>query len=350
MLLLGSQTMLRPELTDQLISAISYLRIPVWLQGMCRGLMWKNSSLYIRSNRASAFAKTDCLIVCGVPFDFRSQYGLSVPFRTYVASINRNKADLKLNSDLKLWMSPSLSVHGDPCEFMIALAQQAKQQNLDIKQWEQWGLKLRLSDDKKDEANKVQAQLKTSSFINPLRLCFEIDKVLGDNSVLIGDGGDFVATASYIIRPRGPLRWLDPGVFGTLGVGAGFAMAAKLLNPNSEVWIIWGDGACGFSLIELDTFRRHKIPVIAVIGNDACWTQIHRDQITSLQDDVGCVLEYTHYDQVAQALGCEGFMIDSDSQIEPVLAKAKELYAQGKSVVINAKIGKTDFREGSLSA
>jgi len=177
-----------------------------------------------------------------------------------------------------------------------------------------------------------------------------MDKFIGDNSILIGDGGDFVATASYIVRPRGPLTWLDPGVFGTLGVGAGFAMAAKLLNPNHEVWIIWGDGACGFSIIELDTLRRHNIPIIAVIGNDACWTQIHRDQVQTLHDDIGCVLEYTNYDQLAKSLGCEGIMIDNDDQIIPALTRAKELYAQGKSVVINAKIGKTEFRDGSLSA
>lgn len=81
-----------------------------------------------------------------------------------------------------------------------------------------------------------------------------------DNSILIGDGGDFVATVAYNIKARKPLSWLDPGVFGTLGVGAGFAMAAKLVHPESEVWLFWGDGASGFSLMEFDTLRRHKIP------------------------------------------------------------------------------------------
>lgn len=85
-----------------------------------------------------------------------------------------------------------------------------------------------------------------TGFINPVRLCMEIDKYIADDSILIGDGGDFVATIAYNVQARGPLTWLDPGVFGTLGVGGGFAMAAKLVKPDSEVWLLWGDGASGF--------------------------------------------------------------------------------------------------------
>ena len=87
-----------------------------------------------------------------------------------------------------------------------------------------------------------------------------------------------MATASYILRPRGPLRWLDPGAFGTLGVGGGFALAAKLVRPAAEVWIVWGDGSCGYSIAEMDTFARHGVPVIGLVGNDAGWTQIQREQ------------------------------------------------------------------------
>ncbi|CAF4523292.1 unnamed protein product, partial [Rotaria magnacalcarata] len=77
---------------------------------------------------------------------------------------------------------------------------------------------------------------------------------LPDNAILIGDGGDFVATAAYTVRPRAPLTWLDPGAFGTLGVGAGFALGAKLVRPEASVWIIYGDGALGYSIMEYDTF------------------------------------------------------------------------------------------------
>ena len=80
----------------------------------------------------------------------------------------------------------------------------------------------------------------------------------------MADGGDFVGTAAYILRPRGPLSWLDPGAFGTLGVGGGFALGAKLVRPEADVWIIWGDGSCAYSIAEYDTFKRFMVNVIFV--------------------------------------------------------------------------------------
>ena len=93
-----------------------------------------------------------------------------------------------------------------------------------------------------------------------------INNVLDKDSIIIADGGDFVGTASYILRPPHPLSWLDPGPFGTLGVGGGFALGAKSAFSDKEVWIIYGDGASAFSLAEFDTFVRHKLPVIAIVN------------------------------------------------------------------------------------
>ena len=88
-------------------------------------------------------------------------------------------------------------------------------------------------------------------FVNPLRLCRILDAVLPSRTIIVADGGDFVATASYTVKPRQPLSWLDPGVYGTLGVGAGFALAAKLASPQDTVVILYGDGASGYGLIEV---------------------------------------------------------------------------------------------------
>jgi acetolactate synthase-like protein len=99
----------------------------------------------------------------------------------------------------------------------------------------------------------------TEIHLNPIRILQELENQLPDNAILVGDGGDFVATAAYILRPRAPLTWLDPGAFGTLGVGAGFALGAKLVRPEASVWIIYGDGALGYSIMEYDTFVRHKV-------------------------------------------------------------------------------------------
>jgi acetolactate synthase-1/2/3 large subunit len=176
-----------------------------------------------------------------------------------------------------------------------------------------------------------------------------VESALPANALLVGDGGDFVATAAYTMSPRGPLRWLDPGPFGTLGVGAGFALGAKLARPECELWAIFGDGAFGYSLSELDTFVRHGIPLIALVGNDASWAQIARDQVEILGDDVATALAPTAYERAAEGLGAAGLLLDDPELTEETLARARALAAAGRPVVINARIGRSDFRKGSIS-
>ena len=132
-------------------------------------------------------------------------------------------------------------------------------------------------------------------------------------------------------------------------MGAGFALGAAALRPGAEVWLIWGDGACGYGLAELDTFVRHGIGVIAVVGNDAGWTQIAREQVKMLGDDVGTVLARTAYHEVARGFGAEGVEIRADADVAAGLAQARAHCAAGRPVLVNVWLEKTDFREGSIS-
>jgi thiamine pyrophosphate-dependent acetolactate synthase large subunit-like protein len=166
---------------------------------------------------------------------------------------------------------------------------------------------------------------------------------------LIADGGDFVATSAYTLKPRAPLSWLDPGVFGTLGVGAGFALGAKLVFPDKDVWIIYGDGSAGYSLMEYDTFVRHKLPVISLIGNDACWSQIARDQVDFLKSDTAMNLAYSDYQDIGKAFGADGIKVKDLDAFNAAVIEAQTKSRAGTPYIINAIIGKTDFRKGSIS-
>ena len=119
--------------------------------------------------------------------------------------------------------------------------------------------------------------------------------------------------------------------------------------PDAEVWIIFGDGACGYGLVEFDTFVRHGIPVIAIVGNDAGWTQIAREQVKMLHDDVATVLARTDYHKVATGFGAEGILVREMAEVQPALARARALARSGKPVLVNIWLDKTEFREGSLS-
>jgi thiamine pyrophosphate-dependent acetolactate synthase large subunit-like protein len=334
-LLVGSGAMMNPKKAGELAAAVQRLGIPVYLSGMGRGLLGKENNLQMRHKRKEAIKESDLVILAGVPNDFRLDYGNHIGHRPFI-SVNRSREDLYKNK------RPTLAVHADPQDFIIALS---KKYSGDHKNWAE---KLRARDNEREKSIDEQAAGNVPG-INPIKLFRELDKILDDNTILVADGGDFVATSAYTLKPRAPLSWLDPGVFGTLGVGAGFALGAKLVFPEKDVWIIYGDGSAGYSLVEYDTFMRHKLPVISVIGNDAGWTQIARDQVDFLKSDCAVVLEHSDYEKIGQAFGAAGARVQNMDEFITAAKEAKTTSKTGVSTVINAIIGKTDFRKGSIS-
>jgi acetolactate synthase-like protein len=338
-LIIGSQAMLHPEMAHKLARAVGALGIPVFLTGMARGLLGRAHTLQMRHHRKKALKNADLVILAGMPCDFRLGYGRSFGSGCRVISINRSKDDLKLNC------RPDLAVLSDPFLFLCALADVLAAES---SVWEPWIQELKKNDDEREKFISDTSREKTD-YLNPLLLLKKLNDFIDEKSMIVADGGDFVGTAAYILQPGGPLTWLDPGAFGTLGVGAGFALGSKLTHPQADVWLIYGDGAAGFSLHEFDTFVRHHIPVIALVGNDAGWTQIARDQLAILGDDVATVLKRTAYHLVAEGYGGKGFILDKEEDIERVFEEARQAARAGQPVLINALIGKTDFRKGSIS-
>jgi acetolactate synthase-1/2/3 large subunit len=335
----GSQAMNRPQEAEQVRAAIEKLGIPVYLSGMSRGLLGKEHPLLFRHRRRDAIKGADLVILAGVPCDFRLDYGKQIRRSARLVSFNLSRRDLRLNR------KPDDGLLADPG---ICLRQLAEAMQAPAPAREEWLAELAGRDAAREADIDAKAAV-SGTGVNPLRLCREIDAVLPDDSVLVADGGDFVGTASYTVRPRGPLRWLDPGAFGTLGVGGGFAIGAARARPGSEIWILYGDGSLGYSLIEFDSYVRHGMAPIAIIGNDACWAQIAREQVKMLKDDVGVRLARTDYHRAAEGLGGAGLVITRDEDVAPILAQARELAAAGTPVLVNVHLAETDFREGSLS-
>ncbi len=338
-MIVGSQAVWRTLEVDQVKDAVEKMGMPTYLASMARGLLGTESPIQRRHKRRNALKAADLVILAGVPADFRLEYGRAIGKKARVISANLSVSQLFKNK------VPSLPVPADPGRFLIRLASELAPPN---GRWDAWHEETKARDDARDaeivEMSKVEAPP-----VNPLAVCLGLERAMDKDAVIVADGGDFVGSAAYTTRARGPLRWLDPGVFGTLGVGGGFAMAASLCRPDSETWLIYGDGAAGFSIVEFDTFVRHGLPVIAVVGNDAGWTQIARDQVVFLKDDVGTVLARTAYHEVAKGYGAEGLLLDDPEKIDEVFAEAKRLAKSGRPVLINVHIGSTDFRKGSLS-
>jgi acetolactate synthase-like protein len=338
-MIVGSQALCEPAAAAEVSAAVEALGIPTFLSGMARGLLGRAHPLHLRHRRREALRECDLVILAGVPCDFRLDYGRQISRSATILAANLNRRQLRLNR------RPDVGLVAAPGRFLQALASEAPAHS---DAWAEWHAQLRQRNTARDDEIATEAA-KGMQRVNPLQLFKEIEAMLPDRAVLIGDGGDFVATGSYVLRPRAPLSWLDPGPFGTLGVGAGFAMSTALAREGAEVWLFYGDGAAGFSLMEFDTFVRHRLPVIAVVGNNAGWWQIAREQVEILKDDVATKLERTDYHKVAEGLGGRGLLLERDDDIVPVLEEARRIAQSGAPVLINAQLAVSEFRKGAVS-
>ena len=335
--LLGNQVTQNKEFLSMCLKSLDKLSAPVYTSGMARGCFNSSDKYFFRHNRKHALKNADVVVTLGVPLDFRLGYGFSVNKDATLISINKSKEDLNKNR------KPDIAIHADPTRIMHEIGK-----IINPPSCQEWIKELSVLEESREKEIQQFSETKTD-FVNPVYLCKTIDKLIDENSILVADGGDFVGTASYTVRPRSALGWLDPGPFGTLGVGGGFAIGAKSSFPEKEVWVFYGDGASAYSLAEFDTLCRHKLPVIAIIGNDASWQQIAREQKQMLGSNIGTELAFNAYEKVAEGYGGKGYYVDNQDSLFETLKLAKEDAKLGYPVLVNVKLSKSDFRKGSIS-
>jgi acetolactate synthase-1/2/3 large subunit len=338
-IVVGSQTLVGVKDPGRLARAIGTLGAPVYLAGSARGLLGRTHELQLRHNRGQALKESDCVIICGFPFDFRLGYGRGINKHGTLIAANLSNHELRKNR------RPDIAVEMHAGDFLVALAERASGAS---GAWTEWLGTLREREQARDKeiVGKVAAQ---GELVDPIHFFTRLEDAMADDAVLVVDGGDFVATASYIVRPRAPLSWLDPGVFGTLGVGGGFALGAALVRPGREVWLVWGDGSSAYTLAEFDTYVRHGVAPIALIGNDASWMQIAREQVEVLGTSLGTDLRRSDYHRVAEGYGGVGLVLSDPARVDATLAEAKAIAKGGRPVCINVHLRRTDFRKGSIS-
>lgn len=335
--LVGSQLRWSP-VRDVVKRCADVWEAPFYLNGMARGgLPHAHPKLMSRSRRV-ALSQADVVFVFGTPFDFRVDYGRTGTWAEDVKIVQVDLDAAELGRNRKV----DVAIHGDTGLVLEALL--AAVPNSSAPEW----LALIRADEDKRRAKMMTEMASDDSPPNPLRVCAEIGKRLGPNDVVVGDGGDFVATAAYVLKLEWPQLWMDPGPLGTLGVGPGYAMAAKLARPDAKTVLVYGDGSFGLHAMEFEAMARQGIPVIAVIGNDAAWTQIQRGQVEfyGAERIVATSLDYTRYERVVEACGGVGYWVETIEELGPALDAA---FASNKPACVNVKIAKSDFRKGAIS-
>jgi acetolactate synthase I/II/III large subunit len=196
---------------------------------------------------------------------------------------------------------------------------------------EEWRRHLRDVEDAKRAAEREQLEDERAP-LHPLRVYKELGEVLDRDAIVICDGGDFASYAGRAIESYEPGCWLDPGPFGCLGCGPGYALAAKLARPERQVVLLLGDGAFGFSGMEWDTLARHGIGVVGVVGNNGIWgLEKHPMEFIYGYSVVAELRPETRYDTVVEALGGHGALVRRPDELKPALERA--LAADGPALV-----------------
>ena len=180
---------------------------------------------------------------------------------------------------------------------------------------EPWIAELRASETEKRGAERAELEDGRSP-LHPMRLYAELAKVLDRDAIVIGDGGDFVSYAGRVVDSYQPGCWLDPGPFGCLGTGPGYALAAKLARPDSQVVLLLGDGAFGFSGMEFDTLARHGVNIVGVMGNNGIWAlEKHPMEFLYGYSVAAELRPETRYDEVVEALGGHGELVRAPGEV-----------------------------------
>ena len=307
------------------------LRAPVYLNSLARGALPPDHPYFLALSRSKALEDADVILDLGAPFDFRLGYGQAPAIAADARVIMADVAGDTIGHNRAV----EVGLLGDVG--IVARQLAASLKGLRVHEPTAWLDKLRSIESAKTTKLAEEAASDRRP-VHALRLAREIDRMVGEDTIIVGDGGNIVASASKIIRAPWPGSWLDPGRFGCLGMGLPFALAAKLARPEKRVLVLLGDGAFGISGMEIDTLVRHRVPVVAVIGNDGAWAQIRGPQIglygvaRAVATRLG---EATRYDEVATALGGYGELVDDPGAIGPAIERS---FASGKPSVVNVLV------------
>jgi thiamine pyrophosphate-dependent acetolactate synthase large subunit-like protein len=306
----------------ELRALVEAARLPLIVNGMARGVLPPAHELFFARARSRALREADLVVIVGALLDFRLNFGQPPVFADDVKLVYVDVDDHRKH------LPAEAAVYGDVRAALHALAESARRSA----QHAGWVAELRETE---AAARRRDAAMTSSDStpVHPARVIAEVGAFVDRDAILVGDGGDFVSFAGRLIEREEPGLWMDPGPYGCLGSGPGYAMAAKLARPERQVVLLSGDGAFGFSAMEFDTMVRNRIPVVCVVGNNGIWgLEKHPMQSllgTTVAADLG---PRTRYDEVVRALGGHGELVERAQDIRPALDRA---FASGLPACVN---------------
>jgi acetolactate synthase-1/2/3 large subunit len=298
------------------------LSVPVFLNGLARGCVPADHQVFFSRARGAGLKGADVALVIGVPMDFRLGFGGSFGDETQIVVLDSAEPTREQPRTL------AAELYGGVAATLDALRSGAA----GGPDRSGWVAELREVENEK-RAGEQEELTDDRAPLHPLRVYHELGKVLDRDAIVIGDGGDFVSFAGRVMETYEPGCWMDPGPYGCLGAGPGYALAAKVAHPERQVCLLLGDGAFGFAGLEFDTFVRHGLPIVGVMGNNGIWALEKHPMEFLYGYSVAAELQpAARYDKVVEALGGHGELVTKPDELRPALERA---FASGKPALVN---------------
>jgi acetolactate synthase-1/2/3 large subunit len=285
-------------------------RTPTFVNGMGRGTLPADHELAFSRSRSLALKEADLVIVAGTPLDFRLGFGRFGNAK--VVHLCDAATEVAHHADV------AASTVGDLATVFTLLAKEGAPAG----RHDDWITRLR-DDERSKRAAEQPALTADAAPIKPARIYGELKSRLARDAIVIGDGGDFVSYAGKLVESFEPGTFLDPGPYGCLGMGPGYALAAALAHPDRQVVLLLGDGAIGFALGDFEAMARHNVNVTAIVGNNGIWgLEKHPMQALFGYDVVAELKPGIRYDEAITALGGHGELVTEPSAIGPAIDRA----------------------------
>ncbi len=303
---------------------------PVFLNAMGRGSIPANHPNLGSLGRRYGLVKSDAVILIGTPIDFRLSYGESRLFpqdpKLIEIMMDPNKIGLNRDVDAGI-VGDTKAVLSQLMEALSGAGYQSKG-----KSW----VEEVMAEDRALKAADEELLNSNANPIHPMRLCKELRDVLDEDATVIGDGGDIVTFAARVLNINRPGHWLDPGQFGCLGAGSGFAAAAQLARPGKQVCIVYGDGGFGLTGFDVESYVRFKLPIVSVVGNNGAWNQTTQGVKRRGGSGLATYLSQdTDYAKIMEGMGGHAERVTEPDEIRPALERA---FASGKPALLDVVI------------
>jgi acetolactate synthase-1/2/3 large subunit len=297
---------------DEVRSFVEAVQIPVLTTAGSKGVVPSSHALCLPGARGAVMDQADAFLLLGKRMDFTLGYGSPAVFGDAAfVQVDVSSTALRHNR------TPDVAVRATVGSAAPGLEERLEGAIADSS----WVADLQ--DSHAQRAERMAAQKAADEEpLHPFRVCGAIERALGDETVIVCDGGDALSFGRVALDPSGPGRYLDSGPLGCLGVGVPFAISAALARPESDVVCFTGDGSLGFNLAEIETAAREDADLAIVVANNAGWNIERYDQVENYGREVGVGLGDVAYDQIAEAMGATGLSVSGADGLDEAVATA----------------------------